>query len=133
MICKPNASGRCQKNKDIHPVPAALLIDIDVADRGYYGEWMTPDELIARAKDVGEPIPSISDVSLKGAGTAKRNCWVARVLMYGDLWEETYGLIVDDRRFMVRVFYNDEPTKIESFRSSVIDILSSLALTGQKN
>jgi len=130
IICKSNA-GRCGKNKDIHPYPNVLIVDIDVADLD--SEWITPEQIVARAKAVGLPIPSVSHVELRGTAAAKRTCWVARALEYGDLWLETYGLIVDSHRFKIRVFYNNESANIEPFRSAVIDILSSLALTGQKN
>jgi hypothetical protein len=130
MVCNPKA-GTCFKNKDIHPPAGVVFVDVQVADRGY-DVWKTPEDLIARAQRLGEPVPFVYDVILKQSGIAKRTCWVARVLKYGDLWDETYGLSVDGRRFMVHVLYNDEPANIESFRAAVIDILASVTITSRK-
>jgi hypothetical protein len=125
-LCKLNA-GDCMKNKSAYPYPGVLVVDVQMADKAN-GVWKDPDELIARARLLNSPVPSISDVPLKQLGAQKRTCWVARVLEYGDLWDETYGLIVSGHRFHVRVFYNDEPANIESFRSTVVEILSSVAI-----
>jgi len=130
MACKLNA-GRCAKNKDIHPYSGVVMVDVQVADRGY-DVWKSPEDLIARAQLLGEPAPFVYDVMLNQSGASKRTCWVARVLEYGDLWDEMYGLTVDGRRFMVHVFYNDESANIESFRAAVIDILSSVRITSRK-
>ena len=129
MLCKPN-HGQCTKNKDIHPLAGVVTVDIRVADPGY-GEWKTPEEIISRSKRLGLPIPSVNEVILKGTSPTRRTCWVTRALEYGDLWEETYGLIVDGHRFVIQVFYNDERPNVDSFRSVVADILSSISIVAK--
>jgi hypothetical protein len=129
-LCKLNA-GRCEKYLDPHPYPGSIWVDVQVADRGY-DVWKSPEDLIRRARLLRDPVPQISDVPLGRAGAEKRTCWVARQLLYGDLWDETYGLVVDGRKFHVRVFYNNEPENIGTFRSTIIDILSSLRAAGRQ-
>jgi hypothetical protein len=104
-----------------------VTVDIRAASPGS-GEWKTPDEIISRAHSLGVPTPSVTDVTLTGTSSVKRIDWVARVLEYDDLWDETYGLTVDNRRFMIRVFYTNEASKIDSFRSTVVEILSSISV-----
>jgi hypothetical protein len=130
LICKPNA-GRCLKNKDPHPYPGVLIVDIDLADGLHRSSWKTPSELVVRDTQPGEPPPPVEDVPLLPEHSRNRKCWVVRTLLYGDLWEEDYGLVVNDHRFAIHVSYNDEPANIKSYRSSVIDILSSIMPTSK--
>ena len=125
-ICKPS-EGRCSKNKDIYPFPGALLVDLETADGRY--DWMSPAAVVTRARRLSQPTPSITNITLEGNPSVKRTCWVARSLLYGDLWQETYGLIIGAHRFMVRVLYNNEPENIEYFRSALIELLSSVTTT----
>lgn len=130
IICKPN-DGRCRKNKDIYPYPGVLIVDINVADGlSYRGNWITPEEIRARAQRMGEPVPLVFEIPFKDASLKlQRSGWISRQLLDGNLWSEVYGLTVNGHRFMIRAFYNNERENIDQFRSDIIDILSSVRTT----
>jgi hypothetical protein len=48
--------------------------------------------------------------------------------MSGKVWDEVYGLELNGRLFRAWVQYNNEPAKIEGYRSLIAQILASLSL-----
>ena len=109
-----------------YPYPDAVFLVIMPSDRGY-GIYQSSEELVAKARATGSPLPVISDVTLpRGDGGPERKCWVARNLMPGRLWQDVYTLTVGGRRFRVSVLYNDEKAKIESYREECLRVLSSI-------
>ena len=124
-ICKTDG-GNCMKNKDNHPYPGVVALSIVPSDRGY-GIYESPEYLARKARVTGLPLPVIKDVKRSHPGDGPEpQCWVARTLLYGDLWEDIYSLTVGGRRFRVWVTYNNEPANIEPFREAVVQILSSI-------
>jgi hypothetical protein len=116
----------CSPSKDDHPYPGVVVFSVLPSDRGY-GIYQSPEDLIKKARLLGMPVPTISDVMLTGRVNTNRKCWLARRLLYGDLWEDIYFLTVGKHQFRVWVNYNEEPANIEGFRATVIQILSSVA------
>jgi len=114
----------CMPSKDDHPYAGVVTVSILPSDRGY-GIYQSPEDLVKKARLVGLPVPAISDVSLD----PQRKGWLARRLLYGDLWEDVYSLSVGGRRFRIWVNYNNEGSNIQKFRATVIQILSSVTPT----
>ena len=124
--CNRSERQKCASDPFGYPYPGALVVTILPSDRGY-GIFQSPEDLIRRARQTGQPLPTISEVLVsRRKGGPESKCWVARTLMPGDLWMETYSLTVGDRRFRVSVLYNNEPNNIGSFRDAILKILSSV-------
>jgi hypothetical protein len=89
--------------------------------------YQSPEELVRNARITGQPPPVIIDVELpRGDASSARKCWVARRLLPGDQWLDTYTLTVGGRRFRISATYNNEKDKIESYREECLRVLASL-------
>jgi hypothetical protein len=125
-VCNRAERRRCASDPFGYPYPGAVVMNIIPSDRGY-GIYQTPEELTRRARVTGQPPPVISDVRIEPHdGVAASKCWVARTLMPGAVWSDTYSLSVGGRRFRVSVLYNNEPANAEEFRASSLRLLSSV-------
>jgi hypothetical protein len=112
------------------PGPGVVFLIIVPSDRGY-GIYESREEILRKARITGRPPPDISDVPLKHLGDGlDLQCWVARRLIFGDVWADVYTLTVGGRRFRISVLYNNEPANIESFRAATRLVLSSITPTG---
>jgi hypothetical protein len=126
-LCNRADKEKCAAAPFDDPYPGAVVLNVIPSDRGY-GIYRSPEDLNAKARKTGQPLPSITDVVLDGkSGGAERKCWLARTLVPENLWTDVYSLSVGGRRFRVSVAYNNEAANVESFRKASLQILTSIA------
>lgn len=119
QVCNREDWQECGFLPSLVPGPGAIYLTVVPSDRGY-GSYESREGILTEARITGQPPPDIRDVALKHLGDGiELKCWVARELLAGDVWRDTYTLTVGGRRFRVSAFYNDEGPNVESFRAVV--------------
>ena len=124
------SSGKCTGPGGGFPVAGAVFIFLMPAEKvPDHPPYHSPADIVSLAPHAGMPAPDISVVKLdKLSSGSEGKCLVARSLLFGKVWDEVYGLEVNGTLFRAWVQYNSEPEKIEGYRNSVIETLSSLSL-----
>jgi hypothetical protein len=124
------SSERCiGKGAGGFPLPGAVWIRLMPAKEPSGGApFKSAMDIVSSTPHAGRPAPPVTEVDLNGIGT---RCLLARSLWSPpDVWNETYGLEAGDRLFEAWVQYENEPPRIEAYRTVVKDILSSVTVRG---
>jgi hypothetical protein len=123
--------GRCEGTGGGFPLRGVVTVGIGFAENipGRVPPRSIEDIIGAEAKYNN---PTIAAVSL-GQDGAHRKCIVLRTFMApAPLWYEVYAMDVDSKLFRVIAQYQDEPAKIEKYRTEITRILSSITLRSPK-
>ncbi|HKV42317.1 MAG TPA: hypothetical protein VJX67_24150 [Blastocatellia bacterium] len=122
-------NGNCTGNGGGFPYPGVVFIFVLPAKSvPNHPPYRDVTDIVSSVPHAGAPPPPITEVSLSGplSGTAK--CLLARMLMFDEVWNDVYGLDIDKTLFRAWAQYNNELPKVEHYRSTIVQILSSISL-----
>lgn len=121
-------SGQCTGTGGGFPLPGAVFVSIMPAEYVPGGRRLkSVEDIVSSEPHAGLPAPSISHIDI-GEG---KMCAVARLLLFGKVWDEVYGLRVQGHLFRIWVQYGNEPGREAGYRRAVVAILSSIAVPGE--
>jgi hypothetical protein len=126
MTCN-RANGQCTGTGGGFPLAGAIFVVIMPAEIVPGSAHVkTVYDIVDNVPHAGLPAPTIAKVEL-GDG---KTCVVARSLLFGEVWDEVYGLDVRGHLFRISVQYGRESSKEAEYRHMVLTILSSISVRG---